>query len=627
MPAKRKIWKILAIIALGLVFISVTVIGVLVVQINTQRTQAMENMERIPIQLERPGDITILGDIYYTKNIDTAKAHPLVFLQHGMGGRKENYQPMALAFISRGFVVVTMNLRNHYGSAGHTTLGVEESNDLLAAIEYVQIILNQRDISIFNVGIVGHSLGALTSTLAAIKGNLSSCVAIAPPADLSIMISSVIGSDFETFGSLIAGFNDFSDPGFIANFTLMGQNPPPNYLMIAGEGDTLVKPIVVENLLKDFTKNESAAGFTLYGDFSSGTAIEYQLLPAPDHGAEQYPFLTPEITKSAINWTETALGISNTDPIEFPQEMVIFQQVFAKMGLIGGCWLLILFGGLILLGVASLNLISIGLFKEDQGSAPSLGIQMFLRDRGNQIWLMGAFIGTGIISLFNIHFTQFVFVGLVLKFLFPIACGGLIGLLCKWLYLAKSTNKNLESGSALGSSQKYKLILQNSKTFCISICIGLAVSILVLLSALFTSQSAVMEFWVKPLPVVAGAFSAVFWLSVLILAVALIISKGLNLQGNNANPSLGASLVLNPLLIFMFSLVAGGIGFVNAPALQLGSLFIPLAVAGALILAMTFLLFEIVNLFVRSSVKNGLFAPALLAPFIGWLLVGSFLAF
>ena len=87
MPAKLKFWQILPIIALGLVFVSGIVIGVLVGQISSQRAQAMEKMERIPIQLERPGGITILGDIYYSKGIDTTKAHPLVFLQHGMGGR------------------------------------------------------------------------------------------------------------------------------------------------------------------------------------------------------------------------------------------------------------------------------------------------------------------------------------------------------------------------------------------------------------------------------------------------------------------------------------------------------------------------------------------------------------
>ncbi len=317
-PQSTKLVKFLMVLTLISSAITMTYVQVLVGQIRSTREKIWENANKISFELEidRGESVKIQADLFFPKNMDPEKSYPLVACQHGMGGRKESHQSLAYSFVNRGFVVLTMMLRDHYGSTGHTTVGNQESYDLLDCISHSKKLMTEQGITIDKVGLVGHSLGALTVTLAAIRGNLNSCVAIAPPSDITGLAEMSLGLDLQKQWSKVSGYNDFSDPDFVQNITLLGQTPPKNYLMIAGDGDELIDPSWVEKLLYDYTNNESAQPFTHYGTFQNNTALEYKIFDVASHGSEQFAHEEPEIANAAIEWTEKALNISNSEPID-----------------------------------------------------------------------------------------------------------------------------------------------------------------------------------------------------------------------------------------------------------------------------------------------------------------------
>jgi hypothetical protein len=87
-----------------------------------------------------------------------------VIIVHGLGDTLESYQEHAQLFLDRGHTVLLPDLRGHGGSEGkHTTLGGRESEDVRAAIRY----LDSAGLARRGFILEGHSMGAVAVLLAA----------------------------------------------------------------------------------------------------------------------------------------------------------------------------------------------------------------------------------------------------------------------------------------------------------------------------------------------------------------------------------------------------------------------------------------------------------------------------
>nr|MDO8086484.1 alpha/beta fold hydrolase [Candidatus Sigynarchaeum springense] len=281
----------------------------------------------IAVTLDTAPDVSLSGTIFVPK--DNSSSMPAVILQHGMGGRKENYLEMALNFVARGFVVATFDLRAHGRSTGICTLGNEESDDIVKIIDYIGSSINNSFANVSSVGLVGHSLGAITVILAAIKSGVNSCVAIAAPASVGGLLTAITGASVETVMTRFSFVNPLADQEFLDNVTLLHQlenrsaasDPlPKNLLLCAGLADTSVSSESVYDLFKVAINQSSPANNTTYGSFETGDAIKCNVYSGMPHGAQQYPHLTPELTRDAILWTERALlgavGAAARDPLD-----------------------------------------------------------------------------------------------------------------------------------------------------------------------------------------------------------------------------------------------------------------------------------------------------------------------
>lgn len=245
-----------------------------------------------------------------------SEALPGVIIQHGMGGLKENMLSMAINFVNRGFVVLTMDLRRHGKSNGFHTFGNKESDDIVYAVNYLKNEINGSIANISKIGLIGHSMGAISVIMASYKSGVESCVAISPAAFVNEVLSSIFGGDIYRLNNFFGTQNIFSDPNFIENISLKNyvknrlmETPAKtkNLLLCTSIEDTVVPPHYVYDIFKNITQEEAPLNNTLYGSFENMNATQCNVYNHGDHGAEQYTFKTPDITRDAMNWTERAL--------------------------------------------------------------------------------------------------------------------------------------------------------------------------------------------------------------------------------------------------------------------------------------------------------------------------------
>jgi alpha/beta superfamily hydrolase len=199
-----------------------------------------------------PG-IEIAATLFIPKTLESS--NPAVIIQHGMGGRKENMFGFALTFVNRGFVTLTCDLRGHGSSLGSSTFGSKESNDIVYAINYLfnnisGNMYNSQKLIISDIGLVGHSLGSLTVTLASYKSGVNSCVVLAPPAQLAGMFNEIIPISFEDLDDIVPTQLEINQE-LINELNLYNysnrssESPnPKNYLLIATENDGSVPHMV-----------------------------------------------------------------------------------------------------------------------------------------------------------------------------------------------------------------------------------------------------------------------------------------------------------------------------------------------------------------------------------------------
>ncbi|MHA1819520.1 MAG: alpha/beta hydrolase family protein [Promethearchaeota archaeon] len=321
----RKLFiKIIIVFMIILFTISIFRVGTYTADIKRARTELQNQyVDIITTSIEVDEGIHIVGDIYLPKNINHSASYPAVILQHGMGGRRGNMLSFAVNFIKRGFVVAAFDLRGHGDSNGYNTLGNKESDDILKVIEYLRTKINDNYVNISQIALVGHSLGALTVTIAAYKSGVNACVAIAPPAFIPSLFNDILGNSDEIINEKIGFNNPLNDPAYIKNITLSTwvsnrteSNPrPKNLLLITTEEDKVVPANTVYDLFKNITHQSAPLNNTLYGNFEKGTATELDVFPKGIHGNEQFPFATPNITQATIKWVERAIFGPNATTI------------------------------------------------------------------------------------------------------------------------------------------------------------------------------------------------------------------------------------------------------------------------------------------------------------------------
>ena len=253
---------------------------------------AFEEVEFLP----RGGDLTLRG--WY---MEPVACGPNIILVHGLGASRSSDDALGLAsgLLDRGFGVLTFDLRAHGDSEGdRVSGGLHERLDVLGAFDY----LTNRGVPAAQIGILGRSMGASTSILAAAdEPRLQALVADSPYAIGSELIAQ------ETARKTV--FPEWIVPVFIRGTDLAGElflDIDLDKLTPAKAVATLEYPILVIHARND-DRIPVEHGVRVH--MASHRDSELWIVPGTDHG-DAYSTLLEEYLDRVTGYFYERLGDS-----------------------------------------------------------------------------------------------------------------------------------------------------------------------------------------------------------------------------------------------------------------------------------------------------------------------------
>ena len=128
--------------------------------------------------------------------IPSVRGAPVIFLCHGYKSNRSEVLTLASTFQENGFNLFLFDFRAHGTSpVGMSTLGIKETQDLVAAI---QMVTERKDVDQNSVGVWGVTLGAYVALSAAILNEKIKVLVVdspfeSPDAFLDLQTSSILG--------------------------------------------------------------------------------------------------------------------------------------------------------------------------------------------------------------------------------------------------------------------------------------------------------------------------------------------------------------------------------------------------------------------------------------------------
>jgi len=336
-----------------------------------------------------------------------SEGRPAVVLVSGFMSSKVYFRGLAYELTRRGFVCLTLTPNGHSSSGEAYTFTWE--NVTLSAVKYLRDASTRLKIDTHRIGLVGHSMGSFSVTLAAIIDQerrdfwINATVGIGGPV-FNITSGS---SEFDhLYSNAYIYPNHWYDPKVaLANAVIAGRtnaSRPYNYLNIIGSNDEMFSQKSAYELI--YGMSSSPPGFwaaynittysaivpsRLYGDFSAGTARKLVIVPGVDHLLEGHSKAT---IINVINWFEVAMKLNATR--NYPGVLIenyITEEIRTQAPIVTSIGALILFIPLI---------IYFGQWLKPDMKLPKNAMQMPKKDKRYMILLYaGIYISISFLSI------------------------------------------------------------------------------------------------------------------------------------------------------------------------------------------------------------------------------------
>ncbi len=233
-----------------------------------------------------------------------------VVVAHGVLSKAESNLAIIAELARAGFTVVALDERGHGNSGGTIEgmqVGLKEYQDVTKCAEYLR-----DNLGCSKVSLIGHSLGGIAVSMAAIWGekqgiiNVSSTISIsAPYAD---SFSQPIPEAYQFFLDIFSNSPSIGFSIYPYGDEFNESGAPYNFLSVISEGDEIIEVEWAETLCN----LAGGPGHTSDADFLIGNASDLLVLNettgAPRHGGTTRH---PLVVKTSINWIERSMNITN----------------------------------------------------------------------------------------------------------------------------------------------------------------------------------------------------------------------------------------------------------------------------------------------------------------------------
>ncbi|MBD3350150.1 MAG: alpha/beta fold hydrolase [Candidatus Lokiarchaeota archaeon] len=227
-----------------------------------------------------------------------SEKRPLAVLIHGFAMSKEFMRSIGIELARRGITSISISMPGHgFSDAPYYFTNVSTQ----AAIDAIDYMMSENSRLHYNIdeskiGLIGHSMGAMTVIKAGfLDSRVNYTIAIAPPSGTSDFLAE--NDNYElSFGGDMREWVDLTKPS--------------NLLLIRGEWDEAVYELDAQRIMQNATGESSIEPGILYGDFSSGTARQYNRYPFMDHATESFD---PRSVTDMMKWIASSYNLSSEE--------------------------------------------------------------------------------------------------------------------------------------------------------------------------------------------------------------------------------------------------------------------------------------------------------------------------
>ncbi len=230
---------------------------------------------------------------------DHEQPAPVIVIAHGWGSNRSSMLRYVPSLHEEGYAILLYDARGH-GESGdvHAVSGLTMRDDLRAAIAYVA---TRPDIDRKRIGVIGHSLGAFGSILAAGSGEhrMKALVTDAMPAQISTMVAAELGRKklprfpFVQLVPAIIGLRSGAPRSQYDPILAINQSSTP-ILMIHSRGDDFIPSTELDYVIRHIVRK-----------------IDYLFLTNEGHGSAAYE---DEFWNHTLSFFEKHLAPSDEPP-------------------------------------------------------------------------------------------------------------------------------------------------------------------------------------------------------------------------------------------------------------------------------------------------------------------------
>jgi len=276
---------------------------------------------------------------------------PALVFVHGFLSSKVYFQGLIYEFTKRGFVCLAITANGHSASGGAFTPTWE--NLTLSAVKYLRDNSAVLRIDQKRIGLVGHSMGSFSVTLASLIdqeiGNywINATVGIGGP---FLNISRGFGNGFSYFLSNPMVYPNiwYSPSGAMQNAIIEGRtnySRPYNYMNIIGDKDEAFSVDSAYELIWGMSNKSFWANYGIiktnysliisghtYGAFENATARRLVVIPGLDHIFEVQ---NPTTFNETIHWFEQSMKLTYPtafDPTKVTEDYRLLAIMLTSLG-------------------------------------------------------------------------------------------------------------------------------------------------------------------------------------------------------------------------------------------------------------------------------------------------------
>ncbi len=321
-----KLRKILLIAAVGLL-----VLGPLL-----SYTATFQGVTLIDEQFTSFDGTVIKGTVLIPQGHQSTDKAPLIVLMHGFTASKEFFYPLAAELARHGYVCFSFNARGHQSSGNESSLAFNEIRDFQDAITYMLSKNATYGINESQIGIIGHSHGAMCATIVgALDSRVNATIPISTGANVTKLFAKFGNTGIiDKLRALLNIDLDFSNPAELeirSPIKYVNGSYPSNLLLINGELDEAFSIQENQEILAKAIWNDTALAYSVVPGVVYSNSSGLRKLVVEQNVEHLMEAFMPETMNETVSWMDLVFYGGLRAPVDTTHLLLMFGGIMLTL--------------------------------------------------------------------------------------------------------------------------------------------------------------------------------------------------------------------------------------------------------------------------------------------------------